>query len=442
MRTFAAARVWGVWAILAFGASACGDEVPVVPAAGVFEDLPVGELEGDKADGVWGHAVECKPIPDLPALADPEIVISLDGLTLHLRDRAGSYDRVFPIGPGAFEDGESLTPTSDKAPGGVFYTRTDLPPVVDGPTPAQAAWGWNQVCRMWWKNEAGRMIPVFAGLPFIRLQGPPSSAYAIHGPVDNYTLPSGGNLRRGFVSHGCVRMEAADVVEVYARILGHKTPVRVQKAVERREDGLAVDLESRWIGAECDTDADCGYSDGWCRQNPYSGRGVCTLRCDLACPDRAGYPTTFCVDEPGQGGGMCVVKAMAQNAWCAPYDHQVRNNGVPRHSQPSKKADVCLPGTGGWMGDRCLADAECTGGICQPLADAGAGLCTQACTKYCPDLAGEAPTFCVAGGPDSGLTGQCVAVCQSNDDCAIGTTCEEEPRVGQPSVTRSVCLPY
>ncbi len=432
----------GMVGVLALGAAGCGDEVPVVSTLNVGEDLPIGDLEGDKADGVWGHAVECKPIPNLPALADPEIVVSLDGLTLHLRDRAGTYDRVFPIGPGAFEKGRSLTPTSEKAAGGVFYARADLPAVSDGPTPAQARWGWNQVCRMWWKNEAGRMTPVFAGLPFIRLDGHTSAAYAIHGPVDNYTLPSGGNLRRGYVSHGCIRMDAADVVEVYARILGHKTPVRIQKAVERVEGGLAVDLKARWIGAECAADSDCGYSGGWCRTNPYSGRGVCTMACDLSCPDRAGYPTTFCVDEPESAAGMCVLKASAHNAQCAPYDHHVRRGGVPRHSQPSKKADVCVPGTPGWMGDRCVVDAECTGGICQPLADAGAGICTQACQKYCPDLAGHASTFCVAGAPESGLTGQCAAVCASNDECALGTTCEEEPRVGQPSVTRSVCLPY
>jgi hypothetical protein len=437
------ARAWAVAAILALSATtACGDEVPVVAPLAEGEDLPVGELEGDKADGVWGPAVNCKPIPDLPALADPEIVISLDGLTLHLRDRAGSYDRVFPIGPGAFEKGKSLTPTSEKAAGGLFYTRLDLPKVYDGPTPAQARWGFNQVCRVWWKNEVGRMTPVFAGLPFMRLEGPPSSAYAIHGPVDNYTLPSGGNLRRGFVSHGCIRMEAADLVEVYARIDGKKTPVRVQKAVERIDGGLAVDVPSRWIGAECAADSDCGYANARCRTNPYSGRGVCTQACDLSCPDRAGYPGTFCVDEPGTSDGMCVPKAVAQNALCAATDHHVWRGAVPRHGQPSKKADVCMPGTAGWMGDRCLANAECTGGICQPVADAGAGICTKSCDKFCPDKAGAASTFCVAGAPGSGLYGQCAAICADNDDCALGTTCEEEPRVGQPSVTRSVCLPY
>src|SRR3954451_23247941 len=65
-------------------------------------DLPLGEIEGALTD--WGNATTCKPIPKVDALVAPEIVLSLDVLTLHLRDRAGSYDRVFPIGPGAIDE--------------------------------------------------------------------------------------------------------------------------------------------------------------------------------------------------------------------------------------------------------------------------------------------------------------------------------------------------
>jgi hypothetical protein len=37
------------------------------------QDLPLGDVAADdlKADGDWGHALECKPIPDLPALPHP-----------------------------------------------------------------------------------------------------------------------------------------------------------------------------------------------------------------------------------------------------------------------------------------------------------------------------------------------------------------------------------
>ena len=39
----------------------------------------------------------------------PVIVVSIDGLTLHLWDRQGTFDKVYPIGPGAVENGKSLT---------------------------------------------------------------------------------------------------------------------------------------------------------------------------------------------------------------------------------------------------------------------------------------------------------------------------------------------
>lgn len=59
-----------------------------------------------KADGNWGYALECKPVPTLP-LANPKITISIDGLTLRLVGDGGSYDKVFPIGAGQID----LTPT-------------------------------------------------------------------------------------------------------------------------------------------------------------------------------------------------------------------------------------------------------------------------------------------------------------------------------------------
>lgn len=422
---------------------ACGDTTTPIEEGG--DELALGSVEEMKDDGNWGFATTCKPIPNLTPLNDPAIVVSLDGLTLRLYDRAGSYDKTFPIGPGAIENGKSLTPTSTHLATGVFYARADRPQGVDGPTPRQAVWSWNSKCRIWWKDERGRDLPVFAGLPFIRLEGPPTSSYAIHGPVDNYTAANGGNLRRGYVSHGCIRMASNDVVEVYALIQGHKTPVRIQQAVERREDDRAVDLPDRWIGAECVADSDCNFANGFCHTNAYSGRGFCSARCTQFCADRAGYPATFCVADPdAPGKGMCVPRALPVDNTCRRYDHFVRKNGVARFNQSSVKADVCLPGTEGWMGDRCLASSECTGGVCAPLEDGdGAGICTQACTRTCPDKANHAGTFCVTAEPASGLSaGMCVAACANNDDCALGSTCELEQRHGQPSVTRKVCLPY
>ncbi len=424
--------------------SACADDTTPVDAPEGYSDMGLGLVEEMKDDGQWGAATTCKPIPNLPPLNDPMIVISLDGLTLRLFDRQGSYDKTFPIGPGAIENGKSLTPVSTNRPTGLFYTRSDGPRGIDGPTPSQQVWSWNHSCKMWWKDEQGKQIPVFAGLPFIRLEGPPTLGYGIHGPIDRFTQANGGTLRRGYVSHGCIRMEAADIVEVFALIQGHRAPVLIQQAIERKDDGRAVDIAQKWIGQECQADADCNFTGGFCHMNAYSGRGFCSARCTRTCADRAGYPTTFCVADPDDTSkGMCVAKSQLVDNNCRRYDHFVTKKSVPRFGQSSVKADVCLPGTEGWMGDRCLSSSECAGGACMPVDTGEIGVCTQACSRYCPDKANHAGTFCVDASDESGLTqGMCVATCASNDDCALGTTCEVEGRYGQASTTRKVCLPY
>lgn len=410
------------------------------------DELGIGEIDDLKQDGGWGAALTCKPLPDLPVLQDPEIVVSLDGLTLRLHDRASGFERVFPIGPGSIKDGSSLTPTSDKAPGGVFWLRLDKGlgrEVPDAKKPQP--WALAYECRFWWKDpDTGKKVPVFAGLPFLRLEGAPTLAYAIHGPIDSYTLPSGGRLRRGYVSHGCIRMEAADVLELTARLRGRKVPVRIQRAVERRSDGTAVDVEPRFLMSECSKNEDCAYEGGTCRFNPYALKGFCTAPCVKHCSlDRWGYPTSFCVADPEDDTrGICVVKAEALNDRCRRYPGFTMAPKVPRFNDPSTKSDICWPGSRGWVGSPCFSDLDCVGlagGRCD-LDGSGEnrpGFCTVSCTKYCPDRKGEAGTFCVAD--DEG--GVCRARCLRQDDCPAGYACTADvPRLGQPSVTASVCL--
>ena len=438
MRTW----IWPLAALTLLTATACDTEEVAAPA-GVLpeEELPIGEIDDLKTDGGWGEALKCKPIPQLPPLVDPSIVISLDGLTLHLVDPATGYDKVFPIGPGAIEKGASLTPVSTSYPEGVFYARLDQPEAQEGPD--KHVWAWNYSCRMWWKDSStGKEIPVFAGLPFIRLEGPNPAAYALHGPIDSYTLPNGGKLKRGFVSHGCVRMEAADILEVYARCNGKRLPVRIQRAVERDEDGTAIDLEQRWILSECQVDADCNYKGGICKHNPFNGKGFCTAACTKYCDyDKWGYPVSFCVADPDDDEkGICTLKSSPLNNGCLRYPGVYVNPGEPRFGDAKTMADVCLPGSEGWVGDACYTDADCilSSGTCDldGVSPEAPGHCTLPCTKYCPDLAGHAPTFCVTKGGE----GQCAAKCALDDDCTTGTTCTESvPRHNQPSVKASVC---
>ena len=299
------------------------------------DDLPVGELTGDdgKADGNWGAALTCKTPPNLPVLAAPEIIVSINGLTLRLVDRTTGFEKVFPIGPGAIDTdpgsqtfGESLSYYPIAA-----YGKQDFVIKPSGVQP----------CKIWWTDPAtGEKLPVFAGLPFLSWFG----NYGIHGPIDNFRAPNGGNLRRGFVSHGCIRMEAADILEVYARIKGvAKVPVHVQKEPERLSDGRRVDVPNPWIGAECQSDADCTMPGGFCHPNAATGRGFCTVTCTSTCADRAGYPTTFCVADPADTTrGICVEKQMPQDESCRPFDDLVTATRT-RFSQPSVSASVCLP---------------------------------------------------------------------------------------------------
>lgn len=102
----------------------------------------------------------------------------------------------------------------------------------------------------------------------------------------------------------------------------------------------------------------------------------------------------------------------------------------------ARSFDYEAPGAtrGAFIGDACTSDTICdyTGGFC-----GSAGFCTARCTRFCPDRAGSAPTFCVDDGSGSGL---CVSQCSSGE-CASGLTCTARERLGDPATTRAVCLP-
>jgi hypothetical protein len=415
--------------------SACaGSGAPLPKELGGGDDLPLGDVEGDaKADGTgWGAALDCKPIPQVAPLVSPHITVSLDGLTLHLVDPATGYDRVFPIGPGRIDQtetdaeyGESLTYEPI-----IKYGTGDF-----SITPQSSV-----ACKTWWTDpETGEQSPVFAGLPFMSWSG----NYAIHGPIDNYRAANGGTLRRGFVSHGCVRMEAADVLEVYGRIhTVAKVPVHVQRETERLADGTKVDLAAKWIGSPCSADSECNFAGGFCATNQVTHTGFCSAHCTQYCSDRTGYPSTFCVADPNQAGsGMCMPKAVDQNFACRPYDHFAVARAQPRFNQPATTADVCLPRSPGWIGDHCTGAGQCDEFLeCRGATATTPGVCTMSCTSVCPDQPGWADTFCAASGTASG---SCVRQCTPSSnasECPADMDCAATARAGTSGATRNACV--
>ena len=400
---------------------------PAADPAGDGE-LPLGELspEDAKADGLWGSALTCKPVPSLPPLKNPRITLSLHGLTLHLTDDSG-FDKVFPIGPGAIDTKEaSLT----------YGESLSLYPLLaTGKSDFAITPSTIQPCKTWWTDaETGEKKPVFAGLPFLSWSG----NYAIHGPIDNYRIPSGGNLRRGFVSHGCIRMEAADVLELYARIKGvPRTPVHVQREPERDAMGRRLEVPSRWLGAECRLDGDCNFPGGFCKLNRLAGRGFCATRCTSTCADRAGYPTSLCVADPDDAQkGLCVSRTAAQLPDCRTLDHFVAVQQT-RFKQPAVKAQVCLPGPPGWIAERCFVAGDCkSGNSCSGAAGDTPGFCTQPCARFCPDAPGTTATFCAAA-----PTASCLRSCDPNQrgaECPAGFACRATRSAA--GVNRYACL--
>jgi hypothetical protein len=415
------------------GFVACTDEEP---SDDVGVDLSVGDLsaEDQKADGNWGAALTCKTAPNLPRLVNPKITLSINGLTLHLQDPATGFDKVYPVGAGAIEQDETS---------GEFHESLSLYPVTStGKSDFVITPSSIQPCKTWWTDaKTGAKSPVFAGLPFMSFFGP----YAIHGPIDNFRAANGGTLRRGYVSHGCFRMEAADVLEVYARIRGvARVPVHVQREAERLPDRTEVDLPAKWVGAECTADADCAYPEGFCAKNPLTQRGFCSAHCTGFCRDRAGYPSTFCVADPNMPGqGMCVAKAQSENFQCRPYDQQAVAS-LTRFGQPTVKANVCTPASPGWVGDHCRNDDECHDGtVCKGATATRPGVCTMSCDKACADQPGYADTFCTTV-PAFGAGGFCMRQCTTSSnaaECPTDLTCAPRARNRDALVVKNVCLP-
>jgi len=200
--------------------SACAD-APLAsddPEQGSFEGMdedtdPTTPMDDGKSD------LPRYAIPnDLPELVSPELIVSLDGLTVHVFDRVTGFNKVYAAGVGVKNSaGHSITPT------GHFTTGSD-------------------VTDPWWYVARRTTPDYFGGLPFLRLTAENSdgaNTYALHGPITE-------TLQRGYVSHGCIRMRADDIIHIFWMVKrathGANTPVTIQREIERDAAGRRVDV--------------------------------------------------------------------------------------------------------------------------------------------------------------------------------------------------------
>jgi lipoprotein-anchoring transpeptidase ErfK/SrfK len=157
-----------------------------------------------------------RPSADLPTLVAPEIVVSLQGRTVHLFDRETGFSVVYPAMVGYLDrDGRSVTPT------GRFTTGPD----VDD---------------RWWYMERRTRPALFGGYPFLRITAKNrrgKEVYGLHGPIHHH------NPGRGFMTRGCVRLAEQHILDLYEMVRRHpSTPVTIQEEVERDARGRVVDV--------------------------------------------------------------------------------------------------------------------------------------------------------------------------------------------------------
>lgn len=369
----------------------------------------------------------------LPPLEDPRIQVSLAGFTVELIDDATGFHKVYPTGVGALgSSGRSFTPV------GEFTTHPD----------AGNSWFW----------YARRYRPAyFDGLPFMRITAQNSrgyQTYGFHGPI---TDP----LRRGYVSHGCMRMQADDIVELFTIMRQHPgAPVSIRAEKAFTPEGELIDVTpadqdpvAAWRETVCGeresglgevlpegAHSDQILCDGSAEYTVEVERGDrVQVLIEGSAPITAQLTAGEAVEEGESsiedGRHTLILSMRVADAGTA----SITIEGAPSTFDLTVTTAALgepVPADG-WVGDGCQAAIEC--GDLDCLSDLPGGLCTEACERFCPDRDGAAGTFCVDLGFDDG--GRCVATCDDDAQCRDGYACTGMPRYNESATTRGVCVP-
>jgi hypothetical protein len=147
------------------------------------------------------------------------------------------------------------------------------------------------------------------------------------------------------------------------------------------------------------------------------------------------------VTDPDQAGhGICVPKMISQDQDCRPYDHLVARTKARFNS--TLTSSVCVPGSPGWVGDHCFASTDCKNGTsCAGATSTTPGICTETCTRFCPDMPGWTSTFCAA---DPTLGSGCLRKCtpaSNASECPADSDCLVRSRPGNVGTPTAVCVP-
>jgi len=118
-----------------------------------------------------------------------------------------------------------------------------------------------------------------------------------------------------------------------------------------QSDSGTIDIPGGgFIGSPCDDAMDCAYEGAICLTDNIT-EGLCTLPCDRICPDKAGFPVTFCIDgaeidtssEKVPENGACVSRC---NFELFPETGCRAGFGCAeqaRYTEPETTTYVCLP---------------------------------------------------------------------------------------------------
>ncbi|MGK0359516.1 MAG: hypothetical protein ACI9U2_001818, partial [Bradymonadia bacterium] len=297
----------------------------------------------------------------------------------------------------------------------------------------------------------------FDGLPFMRITAQNSrgyQTYGFHGPITD-------TLRRGYVSHGCMRMQAEDIVELFTIMRQHPgAPVSIRAEKAFTPEGDLIDV------TPADLDPVAAWRETACAESA-SGQGEVLPEGahsdQILCDGSAEYTVEV---ERGdrvqvliEGSAPITAQLTAGEAieeGESSFEDGRHTLTLSMRVADAGTASVTIEGApstfdltvttvalgepvpaDGWVGDGCRAAIECGDFDC--LSDLPGGLCTEACERFCPDRDGAAGTFCVDLGFDDG--GRCVATCDDDAQCRDGYACTGMPRYNESATTRGVCVP-